>query len=70
MKKKYIAPLTEIMHIEHENLIAATINPNVTPVAPDNNNNYGEGLGDNNQGSGTDIPESAKSFGHFLWDFE
>lgn len=66
-KKQYIIPAFELINYELDSIILdlSKTNPDTKPVAPDNNNNYGEGLG-GSTGSET-VPEEAKH-GWFNWD--
>lgn len=66
-RKQYIIPAFELIDCEIDCTILepSRTNPNTTPVAPDNNENYGEGLG-GSTGSET-VPEEAKH-GWFNWD--
>lgn len=68
-KKQYIIPAFELINYELDSIILdlSKTNSDTKPVAPDNNNNYGEGLG-GSTGSET-VPGEAKH-GWFNWDDE
>lgn len=66
-KKQYIIPAFELINYELDSIILdlSETNTDTKPVAPDNNEHYGEGLG-GTTGSET-VPEEAKH-GWFNWD--